>query len=490
MMRQQAAFVGAGALRAAGTFQGQKVCCQNVGAVAPAASTGKGRLSMKVVDGNGGKKKKSSGLGKPCVIGLSHHTATVEVREKLAVPEGQWQEVARQLCELPGVEEAAVLSTCNRFEVYFVSENTFHGIRDVSDFLSRRSGLSVFELRKYLFMLTEEDCIWHLLRVSAGLDSLVVGEGQILSQVRRCYELASDSTEGAAGKILHKFLNTAVAAGKRIRSETDIARGAVSISSAAVELAEMRSIPDLNKHLREAKICILGAGKMSRLLVQHLLSREVSSITIVNRSLERAEELARMFPDAPIQLRTMGKMMECVADADIAFASTGSTDPIIFKEDMESIMQDSGKMLIDISVPLNIARDVKDVDDVFAYNVDDLKAVVAKNQARRKRLVVDAESLLQEELVTFSNWLQSIGTVPYITRLQTRAEAIRKEEIERVLGKLSGLSKAELQAVEKLSKGIVNKMLHGPMSHVKEVQDVEERKLVLKNLEAMFKLGA
>uniref|UniRef100_A0A7S3A106 Glutamyl-tRNA reductase n=1 Tax=Rhodosorus marinus TaxID=101924 RepID=A0A7S3A106_9RHOD len=479
-------FVSVGARVGTKQVNGQGICQRRDGAPRAAHRV----LVMKQSGGNGQpKKQKVVAAGKVCVIGLSHHTATVEVREKLAVPEADWQSVARDMCELAGVSEAAVLSTCNRFEVYFVAEDSHQGIFEVSNFLSKRSGVPVVELRKFLFLLTEEDCIWHMLRVSAGLDSLVVGEGQILSQVRRCYELATES-DGAAGKVLGKFLNTAVAAGKRARSETDIARGAVSISSAAVELAEMKSMPDLNKHLRETKICILGAGKMSRLLVQHLLSREVTSITIVNRSLERAEDLARMFPDAPIELRTMGKMLECIEQSDITFASTGAQEPILFKENLAPVAGDEKKVLIDISVPLNVAADVSEIETIAAYNVDDLKAVVAKNQARRRALIIDAENLLREEQKTFTSWLHSIGTVPYITRLQTRAEAIRAEELDRVMGKLSNLSKSELLAVEKLSKGIVNKMLHGPMSHIKELADVEERKLVLKNLEAMFKLGA
>lgn len=433
-------------------------------------------------------KKASSALGKILVMGLSHHTATVDVRERLAVPEAEWQSAAAQLCTCSAVSEAAVLSTCNRFEVYIVTDHPFRAIQEVVALLSNRSGLSVGELRKHLFMLIEDEACWHLMRVSAGLDSLVIGEGQILAQVKKCYELASEK-EGHAGKILSRLLNVAVSAGKRVRSETGIAKGAVSISSAAVELAEMKCIPDLDLPLNQSRVCILGAGKMSRLLVQHLLSRGVDDITIVNRSMGRAEELAKMFPDASLNLLLMDSMLESVAASDIVFTSTAASDPILTKEILAPVVDALKRtILVDISVPRNVSDDVSAIDNVFSYNVDDLKAVVAKNQARRRRLVLEAEELLHEEQGTFNNWHNSLGCIPAISKLQQRAESIRQDEMERVKGKLAGLSASEIKAVEQLSKGIINKMLHSPMVHLRGLDDMEERTQTLRNIEALFKL--
>jgi glutamyl-tRNA reductase len=387
-----------------------------------------------------------------------------------------------------GVREAAVMSTCNRFEVYLIAGCGYEAIASVVDVLSQRSGIPVGELRRSLFMLTGEEAIWHLLRVSAGLDSLVIGEGQILSQVKRAYEIAGGKA-GHAGKVLTRLLNTAVSAGKRVRSETGISKGAVSISSAAVELVEIRSVPDLDVPLPDTRVCILGAGKMSRLLVQHLASRGVKDITVVNRTMPRAEELQKMFPDTPLKLLLADQMMAAVGAADVVFASTSAVEPVVTKENIAPVMTPGRRcMLVDISVPRNVAGDVNEVDGAVAYNVDDLKAVVAKNQARRRRLMLEAEALLREERTAFNNWHHSLGCVPAISKLQQRAESIRAEEMEKAKGRLSGLSAAEQKAVEQLSRSIINKMLHSPMVHLRGLEDMNERSQTLEAIEALFKL--
>jgi glutamyl-tRNA reductase len=284
------------------------------------------------------------------------------------------------------------------------------------------------------------------------------------------------------------MLNTAVSAGKRVRSETGIARGGVSISSAAVELVEKKCIPDLNLDMSQLDICILGAGKMARLLVQHLIPRNVKSITILNRSPERSQELADSFPDYKLNLGGMDEMLPMVSKCHVTFACTGAMEPILFKDNLEPIIV-KDTILVDISVPRNI-DDVgaNQVPRVRAYNVDDLKAVVAANQARRRRLVLEAEELLQEELGSFANWKHSLATVPMITKLQMRAERIRTDELRKAEKKLSGLSVSEREVVDRLTKGIVAKLLHGPMSHLKTVDNAEDINLTVKSLEAMFKL--
>lgn len=423
------------------------------------------------------------------VLGLSHHTATVDVRERLAVPEPEWQSAAADLCGLPSISEAAVLSTCNRFEVYLVTRDPFAAIHEVVSHLGKGAGIPAGVLRRHLFMLVGDEAVWHLLRVSAGLDSLVVGEGQILSQVKKCYELASEK-KGCAGKILSRFLNVAVSAGKRVRSETGIAKGAVSISSAAVELAAMKAMEDLQRPVEECKVAIVGAGKMARLLVQHLVSRGVERLVIVNRTRPRAEELVKMFPDANIEIVLLDELLPTVASADVVFTSTNAETPILDQARLESARGHStaGLMLIDISVPRNVSSCAGDAAGVASYNVDDLKAVVAKNQARRRRLVLDAEEVLRDEKAGFNNWLHSLGCVPAISKLQQRAESIRQDELERQRGKLAGLSDSERKAVEMLSKGIINKMLHSPMVHLRGLEDMEERTQTLRNIEALFKL--
>jgi len=424
---------------------------------------------------------------KVVVIGLSHKTATVEVREKLAVQEENWQTVGKALAGLPSVKEAAVISTCNRFEIYFVTSDVHKGIREVTDFLSTQRDVPKRELRNSLFMLSGDEAVWHGLRVAGGLDSLVIGEGQILSQMKRCYELATDKN-GAAGKVLTRMLNTVVSAGKRVRSETGIARGGVSISSAAVELVEKKCYDDLNLDMNQLDICILGAGKMARLLVQHLMPRGVKSITVVNRGQERIQELQKQFPDANIVPATLDQMLPMVGKSHVTFACTGAMEPILYKANLETCMQ-RDTMLVDISVPRNIDdKSANEVAGVKAYNVDDLKAVVAANQARRQRLVLEAEDLLQEELKAFGAWHQSLGTVPMITKLQGRADKIRRQELAKVERKLSGLTVQEREVVQRLTKGIVAKLLHGPMSHLRTMDNVDNYESTVKSLEAMFKL--
>jgi glutamyl-tRNA reductase len=432
-------------------------------------------------------KKILASESKVAVIGLSHNTATVEVREKLAVAEYDWQQVGRELASLPSISEAAVLSTCNRFEIYISTNDIHRGTREVYEYLNRRSSLPVKELRNHLFTLQENDAAWHGLRVAGGLDSLVIGEGQILSQMKRCYELAT-SKEGAAGKVLSRFLNAAVSAGKRVRAETGISRGGVSISSAAVELVEKKCVADLGLEISQLDICILGAGKMGRLLVQHLTPRGVKSIHLINRSQERAKELAELFPDVNIVCHTTDEMLTQVAKCHVTFACTSAREPILTKLNLEHVLEKK-VMLVDISVPRNIEdKELNTLDNCRAYNVDDLKAVVSANQAKRRKLILEAEEVLEEELKAFGNWHQSLGTIPTISKLQGRAEILRQAEIHKMHNKLSGLTPAEREVVERLTKGIVAKLIHGPMAHLRTVDNVEDRTNSVKSLERMFNL--
>lgn len=280
-----------------------------------------------------------------------------------------WNEASNELCaSSPAVAETAVLSTCNRFEVYYTATDARAAMAAVTKYLSQRSGLPISTLRKNLFMLSGEDAVWHVMRVSGGLDSLVVGEGQILSQVRQCYLHASEE-DGCGGKVLSRLLNNAVAAGKRVRSETAISKGSVSISSAAVELSEMMSMPDLQLPFDQARLAVVGAGKMTRLLITHLASRGLEQITIVNRSLGRPKELQEQFPDIDIEIKLMDDLWDVVGRSDIVFTATSSVDYVIDEQKMEENGLASGRplMLVDISVPRNVGTDCNNVRvDLFA----------------------------------------------------------------------------------------------------------------------------
>ena len=445
------------------------------------------------------KKKKKGVHGQPIVIGLSHKTATVEVREKLSIPEAAWNEASVALCGYDSVQEAAVLSTCNRFEVYVVAEDPYEATRDVMAFLREHSGLTDLELRPNLFVLQNEDATWHLLRVSSGLDSLVVGEGQILSQVKACYAHAiepasEDTVAGSAGKVLGRLLNSAVMSGKYVRSETEIAKGAVSISSAAVELAIQKAPLDMGgRVLSELRVTIVGAGKMSKLLMTHLASHGVTKVTLLNRSRPRAEELAALYPDLDVEVLLMDSFWEVLERSDLAFTSTSSTGCIVTEDGLREHAWGAADtmsplMLIDISVPRNVESECNSVDQVRAYNVDDLKQVVAANQAKRAHKVLEAEVLLRVELSKFVAWQESLKYVPTISKLQSKFEAVRQAELAKASKKgLKTLSDKERQAVDVATKGILNKLLHGPMSYLRS-DDQDGSKATVQQILELFQL--
>ncbi len=417
------------------------------------------------------------------VVGLSHKTAPVDVREKLSIPEPQIEAAIQQLLGYPHIEEVAIVSTCNRLEVYIVAVETQPGVREVTQFLAESGQLPLHYLRPHLFTLLHEDAIMHLMRVSAGLDSLVLGEGQILSQIKQTHKLGQQYK--GIGRLLGRLFKQAITAGKRVRTETNIGTGAVSISSAAVELVQMKL-----QTLQDYKVAIIGAGKMSRLLVQHLLSKGSTDISIVNRSAKRSEDLAKQFPDAGLKLHLLDEMMTVIAQSDIVFTSTGATEPILDQAKLTAaIPADHPLTIVDISVPRNVAADVSEMENVKSYNVDDLKAVVAQNHESRRRMAEEAEVLLEEEVEAFEVWWRSLETVPVISCLREKVEGIREQELEKALSRLgSEFADKHQEVIEALTRGIVNKILHDPMVQLRAQQDIEARRHAMQTLQTLFNL--
>ena len=418
------------------------------------------------------------------VVGLSHKTATVEVREKLSVPEHSIDRAITALKAYPHIEEVAVISTCNRLEIYILTPETEAGILEVNLFLSERSQLDRDVLRPCLFVLLHEDAVMHLFRVAAGLDSLVLGEGQILAQVKTAHKQGQQHK--GIGRVLNRLFKQALTTGKRVRSETSIGTGAVSISSAAVELAQCKA-----EHLANDRVAVLGAGKMARLLVQHLLSKGVSKIAVVNRSRKGAEELARQFPDASLSLHLMPEMPAVLAESDVVFASTGATEPIVDRAKLEACLP-AGKplMLLDIAVPRNVHSNVSELPHARVFNVDDLKEVVARNYESRRRIAQEAEGILEEELASFNAWWHSLETIPTINSLRDKIESIREQELEKALSRLgSEFTEKHREAIEALTRGIANKILHDPMVQLRAQQDTEARRQAMQSLQMLFNLG-
>ncbi|MEG4045710.1 glutamyl-tRNA reductase [Microcoleus sp. Pol17_C1] len=417
------------------------------------------------------------------VVGLSHKTAPVEVREKLSIPEHKVEAAIAQLRGYPHIQEVAILSTCNRLEIYIVTSESEPGVREVIQFLSECSKVPLPSLRPHLFILLHEDAVMHLMRVASGLDSLVLGEGQILAQVKQTHKLAQQYK--GVGRILERLFKQALTAGKRVRTETSIGTGAVSISSAAAELAQMKG-----QHLASSKIAIIGAGKMSRLLVQHLLSKGASHISIVNRSVRGALELAGQFKDAELHLYQLSEMMQIIANSDLVFTSTAATEPLLNKAKLESVLDPNRSlMLVDISVPRNIDSDANELANVRSFNVDDLKAVVAQNHESRRKMAMEAQGLLEQEVEAFDLWWRSLETVPTISCLRDKIELIREQELEKALSRLgSEFSEKHQDVIESLTRGIVNKILHDPMVQLRAQQDIEARRQAMQTLQTLFNL--
>ena len=421
------------------------------------------------------------------VVGLSHKTATVEVREKLSIPEDRMEAAIAQLMSYPSIEEAAILSTCNRLELYVVTSEAESGIREIMQFLSEFSQLPLQFLRRYLFILLRQDAVTHLMRVASGLDSLVLGEGQILAQVKNTHRLAQQ--HNGAGRILNQLFKQSLSAGKRVRTETEIGTGAVSISSAAVELAQMKL-----QNLSDKHTTIIGAGKMSRLLVKHLISKGALKIAIVNRSRDRAAAMLKEFETsgAEFDIRPLDQMLDCIAISDLVFTSTASTEVILSRKNLEAIATNhSGLTLVDISVPRNISSDAKELPNTQAYNVDDLQAVVAGNQESRRQMAMQAEILLEGCVAEFDSWWRSLETVPTISKLRQKMEIIREQEMEKALSRLGNdFADKHQDVIESMTRGIINKILHDPMVQLRAQQDIETRRRAMQMLQVLFDLDS
>jgi len=425
------------------------------------------------------------------VIGLSHRTAPVEIRERLSIPDQTMEASLQKLRADDEVLEASILSTCNRLEIYALLRHPEQGISAVGRFLSSHSGLEVEELSPHLFTFHHEEAIAHLLRVAAGLDSLVLGEGQILSQVKKMVRLGQEHQ--SIGPILNRLLTQAVGTGKRVRTETNLGTGAVSISSAAVELAQLkvgqaRGLDELVP-LDQEQVAVVGAGRMARLLLQHLQAKGCKGLVLLNRTVTKAELLAADFPALPVQCRPLDDLDHCLSTCSLVFTSTAADDPIITAHRLSALNRRSSLMLVDIGVPRNISADTADLPGVASFDVDDLQEVVARNQEARREIAAEAEVLLEEEARIFLEWWDGLEAVPVVNRLRRQLEDIREQELQKALSRMGpDLSSRELKVVEALSKGIINKILHTPMTNLRAPQPRQQRHTAMRVVEQLFEL--
>ncbi len=395
------------------------------------------------------------------VVGLSHKTAPVEVRERLAVPESRLDEALTRLRSYQGIKEGFLLSTCNRVEVYAVVGQIEEGHARIQEFFSdTHLSLSSEELTPHLYEYTGDRAIAHLFRVAASLDSMIVGEPQILGQLKDAFEVALNHK--ASGVVLNKVVRKAISVAKRVRTETKIAETAVSVSFAAVELAKK-----IFSNLSEKSVLLVGAGGMAKLAAQRLVDQGVRKVSITTRDAASAIELARRFNATSIPFESFRHEM---GEADIVLCSTGASHYLIGVEDVEQAVRrrmNRPIFLIDISVPRNIDPAVKDIDNAFLFDIDDLEMRVEQNLEERRREAVKAEQLVDEEVGQILQWLKSLEVTPTIMALRGRADAIKQAEIDKALARLQNLSAQERAVVEGLATSLVNKLLHGSLVTLK-----------------------
>lgn len=395
------------------------------------------------------------------LVGLSHKTAPIEIREKLTFPANRQADALARLTASEAVSEAVIVSTCNRTEIYAVTASGFDGPNAVIDFMADYHDLDRHELVRYLYISEGEAVVHHLFRVVASLDSMVLGEAQILGQVKEAYEHAFSAN--TCGRIFNKLFRQSFEVGKRVRSETGIGENAVSISYAAVELAK-RVFDTLDGRC----VLVLGAGKMSELTAKNLVGNGVARVLVANRTFERAEELAERFEGEAIPYDTLFDRMR---EADIVISSTAAPGYVITKDQLAPAVsrRRDPLFLIDIALPRDVDPACAELADVFVYDIDDLNGVVNANLEERMREAEHAEVIIGEEMGAFERWLESLEVVPTIAAMRTKAEMIRADELDKAMKRLGGLSEKELKTVEMLSQAIVNKMLHGPTERLKQV---------------------
>ncbi len=395
------------------------------------------------------------------VLGLNHRTAPVELRELLAIPDSRMGEALARLRAYPGVKEAMFLGTCNRVEVYAVVEKGEWGFRKLEDFLvAIHFSLSSEDLLPHLYRYSDAEAIAHLFRVSASLDSMVVGEPQILGQVKAAYELAL--THRSSGVILNKVVKKAISVGKSVRTNTRIGEYAVSVSYAAVELAKK-----VFSSLKQQVVLLVGAGEMGKLAAQHLVNHGVKEVLLTTRNHHRALTLAERFQGQAVPYE---QLRSTLPKADIVICATGAPHFVITKDDIEAAVHQRRNrpiFLIDITVPRNIDPAVKDVDNAFVFDIDDLKAHVWHNQDERLKEAAIAEKLVKEEVGSMVAWVRGLEATPTIMALRKKAEDIKKTELEKTFNRLGELSEKDRGAIEGLASAIVNKLLHGPLVTLK-----------------------
>jgi glutamyl-tRNA reductase len=414
------------------------------------------------------------------LLGVSHRTAPVDLRERLDFSSRDLGAAVEAVATRPAAAESVVLSTCNRSEIYVASNDPESAREELVAFLSDYHQLPRDAFVPHIFTHDDAAAARHLFRVAAGLDSLVVGEPQILGQVKDAFQIAAQRQ--CAGPLLNKVFNWAFGVGKRVRSETALGEGAVSVSFAAVALARK-----IFGRLEGRRVLVVGAGEISGLTAEHLRAQGVADITITSRTIEHAQALASRVEGTAVP---WADMIPALGRADIVVTATGSQRPIISRHDVESVRRRRSEPLfiIDIAVPRDVDPSVGEIEQVFLYNVDDLQGIVHENLSRRGAEVARAEAIVSEELARFTAWQRSRGAISTVVALRQRFDAIRRGELQRLESKLAGLSPEERAKVDEVTRLIVEKLLLEPTEQLKALPDEETQAAYTEAVNRLFRL--
>ncbi|HSM00597.1 MAG TPA: glutamyl-tRNA reductase [Candidatus Limnocylindria bacterium] len=403
-------------------------------------------------------------MGHIVIIGLNHRTAPVEIRERLAFPTEAIGHALRSLLERESLKEGVILSTCNRVEICALARQGSQGTSEAKEFMAAYHGIPLGELNGYLYHYEKDEAVKHLFRVASSLDSMVLGEPQILGQVKDAYGYAAEFR--TIGPVLNKFFAKTFSVAKRVRTETKVASSAVSVSYAAVELAR-KIFGDLS----DKTVLLVGAGEMCELAARHLISAGVKGIMVTNRTFERAVKLAEEFGGIPIRFDEISVHLK---RADIVLSSTGASHFILRRQDIEEVLRirkNRPMFFIDMAVPRDIDPDANQVDNVYVYDIDDLNNVIETNLEERQREALKAEEIVTEEVRSFRRWLDAQQSTPTIINLRRKYEEVKNTEVAKAMSMLGTEDPKMRKVVESLASSLLNKILHAPISSLKKNAD-------------------
>ena len=415
------------------------------------------------------------------LVGVNHKTTPVEIREKLAFTKGKIEESVDRLFNFPDIIEHTILSTCNRVEVYARANCQDSAIKAIKQFICDFHEVSPVELEDHFYSYRNEEAVEHLFRVSSSLDSMILGEAQILGQVKDAYSLAKDLR--STGLVLNQLFEKAFSIAKKVREETGIAERSVSISSAAVELAQK-----IFDDLENRTVMLVGTGEMAELAAKHLISYGVKTVYVTSRTYDRAANLARTLNGSALDFEAFKNELH---RADIVITSTSAPNFIIKKEMVEKAIHERKNkpiFFIDIAVPRDIEPDINDLENIYLYDIDDLHVVVSANMKEREKEADNAMNFISQEVTKFNNWVGTLDAVPTIVEIRKKAENIRMQEIEKTLKKISYLSEDDKKLLRQMSSSIVNKILHKPTIKLKQKTQSEDGHVYLKAIRHLFHL--